>query len=153
MICKHPKNAGFGGGKSLENFAAKKVILSESERKQQICDDTHTAAIRWSPVATVLPRNRGLKTCGHRSKKDIACRSGTPLKPPTTISPQQRTLSARIIHYGLISEGSRTLSYEARRSPSATNITTPPHHRHSFGTGRLISDAYQQMSGKSNKLA
>ena len=37
------------GGKSLENFAVKKVILSESERKQQICDDAHTAAIHWSP--------------------------------------------------------------------------------------------------------
>ena len=83
-------------------------------------------------MATVLPRNRGLKTRGHPSKK----RYSVPFRyaPKAThdaTSPQQRTLSARIIHYRFISEGSRTLSYEARRSPSATIIPIPSHHRYS----------------------
>ena len=73
-------------------------------------------------MATVLPRNRGFKNPRTPSIK----RYSVPFRyaPKAThdaTSPQQRTLSARIIHYRFISEGSRTLSYEARRSPSATN--------------------------------
>ena len=94
-------------------------------------DSLVAVAIPWSPplrcvgrrMATILPRNRGLKTRGQPSKKDIACRFRyAPKATHATTSPQQRTLSARIFIMDLslrVQEPSVTRQSGRPRRPSS----------------------------------
>ena len=90
-------------------------------------------------MATVLPRNRGLKTCGHRSKKDIACRSGTPLKPHTMRHPLSSVpyrhasfiidLSLRVQEPSVTRQGGRPRRPSSHHTATTTIITIPHQHR------------------------
>ena len=80
--------------------------------------DVYTAAFAGRRMATVLPRNRGLKTCGYLNKKTYSV-------------PLRYASAATLTQYPHSSVPNRHASYPR-----------PPHHRHSIVAGRLISDAY-----------
>ena len=86
-------------------------------------------------MATVLPRNRGLKTRGQPSKKDIACRSGTPLKPHTPQHPLSSVpyrhasfimdLSLRVQEPSVTRQGGRPGDHHPHSSPPRRDLLAP----------------------------
>ena len=89
-------------------------------------------------MATILPRNRGLKTRGHRSKTrdsvPFRYASAAPLTQYSHSSVPNRHATSIIIHRLRVQEPSVTRQGGRPRRPSSSfpPIPIPPHHRYSY---------------------
>ena len=82
LICKHPKNAGFGGQIFGELCCQKGYSFWIWKKTTDLWWHPHSCdslVARWRPSCLVTA---GWKPADTQAKKDIACRSGTPLQPP-----------------------------------------------------------------------